>query len=429
MYYPRVLVVANNSFSKTDNNGRTLSNLFIGWPREKLAQFCISTDGPNYEVCNNYYCVTDSEVLYSRIHFKKARRDSLEPSNRKGPTGSDGKGKKTAFRMLVRDLLWNRGAWSTKEFNQWVKAYNPELILILFSDSSFILDIATSLSQKLDVPLIMYNTEGFYFFKKNYFRTKTIFDWLWFPIYQKRYRRYVEAMMKRVSHSIYLNDLLKEDYYKRFKDNGIVLYTTSTLEAIDRSFDDELTFSYLGNLTHGRPKALLEIADVLQSINKAWILNVYGMPLDEQDEKLLEGHEGISYHGFVNYEEVLKVVRASHILFHAETQELERRESLKYGFSTKIADSISSGACFVLYASNDLACSRYIQETGAGWFASDKIALKLCIEEIVYNPKRRKEVLEKAKEIAKLNHSAQANCDKFGTMICEVMKEKYHKHT
>jgi len=424
MYYPKVLVVANNSFSRTDNNGRTLSNLFIGWPREKLAQFCISTDGPNYEVCNNYYCVTDSEVLNSRIHFRKARRNTLEPFDRKEPIGADGKGKKTAFRMLVRDLLWNRDVWDTKDFSQWVTEHNPELILVLFSDASFILDIAASLSQKLDVPLIMYNTEGFYFFKKNYFRTKTIFDWLWFPIYQRRYRRSVEAMMKHVCYSIYLNDLLKDDYNNKFNDNSIVLYTTSTLEATDRSFEDELIFSYLGNLTHDRPKALIEIADVLQSINPSWRLNVYGKTLNKNDESLLKEHAGISYRGFVQYDEVLNMVRESQILFHAESQEKKLQESLKYGFSTKIADSISSGACFVLYASKDLACSKYIQETGAGWFASDKQTLRACIEEIVFDPTRRNEVLKKAKEIAALNHSAQANSDKFGALICEVLERE-----
>lgn len=423
-YYPRVLVVANNSFSKTDNNGRTLSNLFIGWPREKIAQFCISSDGPDYEVCNNYYCVTDSAVLDSRLHFRKVDRNTLDPSYCREPVGSDGKGKKTAFRMLVRDLLWNRDVWNTKEFNHWIKDFNPELILILFSDCSFILDIATSISKKFDVPLVVYNTEGYYFFKENYFRTKSLFDWLWFPIYQKRYKKHVEAMMGRVSLSIYLNDLLRDDYYERFKDKSIVLYTTSTLEATNRSFDDELIFSYIGNLTHGRPKALLEIADVLQSINPTWKLNVYGKPLDEYDEILLKEHKGISFRGFVKYDEVQKIVVESQILFHAESQEKDRQESLKYGFSTKIADSISSGACFVLYASNDLACSKYIQETGAGWFASDRQALKACIEEIVFDPQQRNEVLKKAKQIAILNHSVQANCNKFWSVIGEVLERE-----
>ncbi|MEG2402761.1 MAG: hypothetical protein RSB34_07500, partial [Muribaculaceae bacterium] len=63
MKYPRTLVISNNSFSLTNSNGRTLGNFFIGWPKESLAQFCISSDGPNYDICNNYYCITDKEAL------------------------------------------------------------------------------------------------------------------------------------------------------------------------------------------------------------------------------------------------------------------------------------------------------------------------------------------------------------------------------
>ena len=52
--YPRLLVLSNNSFSKSNSNGRTLGSLLQGWPKDKIAQFCISTDGPDFEVCDNY---------------------------------------------------------------------------------------------------------------------------------------------------------------------------------------------------------------------------------------------------------------------------------------------------------------------------------------------------------------------------------------
>lgn len=424
MEYPRILVIANNSFSLTDSNGRTLGNLFIGWPKECLAQFCISTDGPNFDVCENFYCVTDSEVLNARMQFRKAKRRDIKPSAENATVGENGRGKKNVLRMLVRDFLWHRDVWDTKEFRKWIDEFAPQIIMVLYSDSAFILDMATYLSKQRDIPLIMYSTEGYYFFKGYYFRNKSRFNNLILPMYQWRYRRHVEKMMSRVSRSMYLNDLLQEDYHKRFNDKSIVLYTTSTLEPTGRVFDkDNFKFSYIGNMTFGRPKVLLEIADVLQEMTPKWRLNVYGKPLNEKDETMMKEHPGIAFHGFVGYDEVVKVMRESDVLFHAEAQDERWHESLKYGFSTKIADSISSGACFVLYSNPSIACARYIQKTGSGWFASDKSTLRSCIEEIVNNPERRNAVLEKAKTIAEQNHNTEVNSEKFKALIQQAIAD------
>ena len=136
MNYPKVLVVSNNSFSNTDSNGRTLGNLFAGWPKERLAQFCISTDGPNFDLCDNYYCLTDSEVLDASLHLRKAEGRKLIPENHTRTTGSRGEGKKTLLMMLARNVIWGRNRWWSKGFEEWISDFRPEAILLFFSDSA-----------------------------------------------------------------------------------------------------------------------------------------------------------------------------------------------------------------------------------------------------------------------------------------------------
>ena len=428
MNHPRTLVISNNSFSKTDSNGRTLGNFFIGWPKDRLAQFCVSTDGANFDLCDNYYCITDGEVMNARMHLRKPKRIVLAMNENDASQGSRGTGKKTALRMLVRDLFWSGGFWNTPDFKCWVKDFAPEVILVMFSDSSFILNLATRLAQDLNLPLLMFTTEGYYFFKHNYFRTKTQWDWLWLPIYQSRFRRQVKRTMNCVSYPIYCNSLLQEDYSREFKKESIVLYTTSIIEWKDRDYSKDLfKCSYIGNLTFGRPRALVEIAEVLREINPSLMLDVFGRALKEDDEKLLNSHPNINFHGFIGYDEMMQVITESNILFHAESQDECWHEGLKYGFSTKIADSLSSGACFVLYSSPNIAGAKYIQETGAGWFAADKAALKACLEEITNEPKKRNAVLEKAKAIAKQNHNAEVNSEKFRAIIEQVVYNSINK--
>lgn len=425
MNYPRVLVVSNNSFSKINNNGRTLGNLFIGWPKESLAQFCVSTEGPNFDLCDNYYCITDNDVLTAFLHLKKAYGRKLKPSENTSSAGSRGEGKKTISMMLARNLIWGFNRWKNVSFMNWVRQFNPDVILLFFSDSSFLLNIASALSKELSVPLVVFNTEGYYFFKSNYMRTKTVWDWILFPIYQWQYKKQVKKTMKRVRFSMYLNQLLRTDYDNEFGGPSEVLYTSSSLEFEEHTFSiQNPTFSYIGNLTFDRPKALIEVADVLQSLNKEYILDIYGKTLDQETERLLINHPGISYKGFISYDEVKNVIHKSDVLFHAETQDKRWEESLKYGFSTKMADSISSGSCFVLYASPEIACSQYIKETGAGWFADSKEGLKIALEEILYNEEQRQTVLKTARQIASNNHSVNNNCQKFRSIICNCVNSE-----
>lgn len=109
------------------------------------------------------------------------------------------------------------------------------------------------------------------------------------------------------------------------------------------------------------------------------------------------------------YDEVVNVMYNSTILFHAETQEDEFQYILRYGFSTKIADSIASGRPFMMYSSPEIAGAQYIIETGAAWFAKDKSELKQNIVTILTDDAERNRILHIAEKTAKNNHNTEKN--------------------
>lgn len=422
--YPRVLVVSNNSFSKTGSNGRTLSSFFHGWPKENLAQFCISTDMPDYDTCNNYYLVTDKSALKGFVHFRKAQRCAIElNTNSKGNfTLSQKKYGKSPFRTIIRNVIWWPKRWKSREYKKWIEDFNPEVVLLMNSDSAFMLKVAVDVSKKRKIPIVVYNTEGFYFFKKPYMYCKW-WEMSFFKLYQFYYRLEYSLLMKHVSYSIYANSKLKDDYYKVFNDVGNVIYTGSTLSPKQYVFNqDNPVFSYLGNLAYSRIDALIDVADVLQSINPQYTLNVYGKYSAYIEEKVKK-HKGIELKGFVNYDQVVETIYSSDILFHAETQNEKWAEALKYGFSTKIADSISSGRCFVMYSSPEIAGADYLIKTGAGWFASNKEDLKNIIIKIINDAEERERVLQKSKETSLMYHQSQKNGKVFKQILNEVTKQ------
>lgn len=425
--YPKILVLSNNNFSLTDSNGRTLGNLFYGWPKEDLVQMCVIAHNPNWDLCDNYYCIEDKNMFRSFIHFQKAVGRRLLKTETKverklsaGDTKRVNLGKKTVIKVALRELVWACKRWNSKDFQQWVDEFNPEVVVLQFGDTFFMLDIAYHIATTRNIPLVIYNTEGYYFFPSNWYHA-TKMDWMLFPIYNRIYRKKVERVMKLAKHSVYLNDKLKEDYDGVFSGASTVIYNSSSVEWSDAPmFTDECPrFCYLGNLGLDRDSGLIEVGEVLHSINPKYKIKVYGAA-DESMQKRFGEAPGVDYKGLVSYDEVKRIIAESDILFHVETEKGYKERQLQYAFSTKVADSVSSGRCFVVYAPEILACSKYIRQHRCGWGASNKKDLRTMIVHIIGDKQDRDKVLENAKRVAVENHSLAGNAKKFQDILRSV---------
>lgn len=418
----KVLVISNNCFSMSNSNGRTLGSLFEGWPKENLAQFCVIATDPNWCLCNNYYCLEDKIVLQSFLRLRRAIGRSLEQVQLSNncDTQRNHVGKKTLMKVLLRELVWSQRRWCSNSFMKWIDNFNPNLVVLQFGDSMFMLEIACYISKYKRIPLVIYNTEGYYFFNDNWYH-RGLLDNLIFKFYKNLYRKKVKNVMAESRYSIYLNDKLKKDYDKIFGCRSTVIYNSSSLSSSLPPFSttSQVTFSYLGNLGIDRDSALIEAGEVLQSINKDFTINVYGNADSDMKMRFAKA-SGINYRGLVSYDEVKRVIKNSDILFHVESENGYKERHLQYAFSTKIADSIASGKCFVLYAPKELACSEYILETNAGWLATNKEELREVIISILENSIERQEVLTRAQFVASQNHDYLANAQKFQDIILSI---------
>jgi len=421
---PRILVISNNSFSLLNANGRTLGNMFIGWPKECLAEICISTDGANFELCDNYYCISDKDILTAFWQFKKAKGRKLFPSETEHiniDTGIKGQ-RKTATKALIRHILWSFNRWKSKELVEWIDVFNPDAVLLQNGDSAFMLHMARNISCDRKIPLLIFNTEGNCLFERDWMRRDKL-SWLCFPIYKYILRRETSKLMRRAKFIIHGNQLLKEDYDRAYGVPSEVIYTGSDVSWSEKPFNSCLPqIVYMGNFGFNRPASLATVAKILLSINSKFTLNVYGRPATKQQEQVLTHSDGIVFHGEVPYNKVKDIMAQADVLIHAEGMDEYFQESLRYGFSTKIADSLSSGRPFLLFSRPEIACADYIRTTGAGWFASNEKELKQMFNLLLNNEEDRASRLLKAKKIAQQNHNFEACRLKFQQMILQAIR-------
>ena len=427
MFFPRILIISNNCLSKSDSNGRTLGNFVGAWPKENVAQFCIHDRDKDWEVCSNYYVISDAEAVKAFVLGKNfdgrktvCEKEIVSSSH----TALKKSVAKTPASMLLRDLAWKSLRWKKETFDSWVDEFDPEVVLFQAGDLPAFYDIAVKLAKDRNIPLVIYNSEEYYFKNYCYFGEDASFKWL-YPLFHKKLKKSVKNALQYAAGSIYISDYLKELYDTEFGKNSITVMTSATDESRmgnKKSVSDgQGTIVYGGNLGIGRHKALIEIGEALQYINENLRINVYGKSDDQGVIDELRSSKGVNYIGMIPYQELQKKTREARLLVHVESTKPYYLRDIKYGFSTKIADSLASGVPLFVYASEELTSVQYLRDNKCAIIAESKEQLINQLRAALFDENARKSCVNSALEMASRNHNIGKNKEAFYQFVMKCL--------
>ena len=414
----RILIISPGPFSPSDNDGQTLEDMFQRWDKDKLAQFFIQDIGADFEFCNNYFRVNDKGVL--RYLFKK-HYNPIPTPRPQGKTNTIG-GKsisKNALTLLLRNQLWKISPWTKSGVFDWIKSFAPDLIFYEVGDNIYMTDFVVRLKQELSKPLIVHNTEGFYFFKDPYFKHPSFAESLLYPLFHKKLVKSYSRLMQHTDYVLYSCEKLQKEFSEIYNVPSSVIYKTAEFPNNEKGINKEVKkISYVGNLSFNRPAALIEIADFLKEAHSGLGIDVYGKVQSNIEEQALSSHPNIIYHGFIDYKSAAEVVATSDILLHAESNLSERE--VEYGFSTKIPLSLASGACFFMYAPETVAGQDYIRThvPQASAITNEEMRQKLAV--ILSDPTVRQQIIAEELALAERNHNKNTILTNFSNIISEL---------
>ncbi len=424
--YPRVLLICNECLSNCTSNGRTMRKFMVGWPKDRLAQFYVISGTPDFAVCDNYFMVSDWEALQA-FKMKKIQNGKIDKQkvsacspdlkeNRKATIN------KTPITMMARELVWGTGRWKKYGFLNWVDDYKPDVILLQAGDSGFMCNLSVWLSDRFHAPIVIYNSEGYCFKNYDYFRSHGVAHLL-YPVFRRYFLKSFNSVIQKARKSVYICEELEQEYKRHYNLPSTTIYTAtevSNLKKENVSSKGNYTVSYLGNMGLGRVDALCEFAAVLHEVNEAARLDIYGKVKSQAVIEKFKTHHNIRYKGFVSYDEVLNVMRMSDLLIHVENFDDFYKEDLKFAFSTKIADSLASGTCFLLYAPESFACTKYLLENQAAYVAVDRSQLKEYLKLLIQDENASTRYMSNAQQLVRANHNAQKNSAAFQHILLEA---------
>ena len=407
--YPKVLIVSHNSFSSTNNMGKTLASYFSGFPKECLAQLYFHEGVPQSNICNKYYSFSDKDALKSilnRYHVGYQYNDGCsEISNIKKTNGLYAVGKKKLpIALFARDLIWKLSNIKNKHLLQWVQKFNPDIIFFASGDYSFAYKIALFLSKALNIPLATCCLDDFYFYcnYKNKFLGKA---------YHRSFMKVVRKVIDYSKCIFVTNELMAEEYELFFRRKCSILYTPAEINKEEIKYEDREGIRYLGGLSLNRHESLLDISRMLEKISsKDERINCVDVYSNENSKEILRNfnmNNGIAFHGFADFSTVQEVIRNSLAVIHVEAFDDKCRQRTRLSLSTKIAESLASGTVLIAYGPLELASMQYLIKYNAAIVSDNIEDLSLKIQSFLLDKDNYEKISLNAKQLALKNHSLQ----------------------
>lgn len=392
--YPKVLIISHNLYDQTNNIGKTLVSLFKGWPKEKISQLYFRNDKPSFEYCDQYYCITDKDILKSFVSLNIRRAGKVVEHNSKMLVS---KNESNLYQIgnhrrpivsFIRDVLWSCNGWKSKEFAHWLTdVAKPDIILFVPNDYCLAYRITLYVEEILKKPIIpFYMDDAFYYGCK----TSLLDQFRRFQLRQlaKRIHLYSDEAFTICK---YMSDEYKEKFNLNCRE---FVNSVAVRENVKQNGDMKYTISYLGNLHSNRWKALVEIGEALDCINnereKKVILKIYsGSNLEKNIRHILESIDSINLMGSVSPELVREKQLEADILVHVEAFDRPSVNSTRLSLSTKIPEYLSTGVCMFAYGPSNIASMKYLYENSLAQVCFEKSALKAALQQLIDNSELR----------------------------------------
>lgn len=409
----KLLVVSHNVLSASSNMGKTLSGYFRGWNVDELAQFYIHSEVPMSGACENYFRITDKEALKSIVTRKCGRifgKEDIDSSRTTARTDSGltaqiyqkiGR-KRAPATYLARNMMWRFSAWKSRKLLKWVDEFAPDAVFFASGDYSFMYRIALEIAKYRKIPLYVNCTDDFYLSNTNK-------DSMLGRAAHWMYMRQVRRTMEYAKALFVICDKMAEDYSRLFGKKCHVLHTSASFEGPLQEAKRG-GIAYLGNLGLNRYQQLVRLGRALKEMdaeNAPKAIDVYSAETNEEILREMTMENGIVFHGSVGSDEVRRIIGESMAVIHTEAFDEATKDRVRYSVSTKIADSLASGTCLLVYGPEDVASVEYVKQNGAAFVITEEDDLQKQLRRFFEDEEMRRRIVANAQELVRRNHGVE----------------------
>ncbi|MDD4156980.1 MAG: hypothetical protein PHY08_10455 [Candidatus Cloacimonetes bacterium] len=413
----RVLIVSHNSFSKIYNNGKTLESIFSKFEKEEISQlFFNETDKPDFEYCNNYFRITDVDIIKNIFNPASSCGKVIKPT----PSNNLDLKKSIYHRFrkfgniltLFRDMLWENPVWNKKYLLEWCEVFNPDIIFLVGGKAGFSHKIAMLITISLSRPLITFFTDDYLIYPRN----KNIFN-----IIQKlRMKKFYNNTINHSKLLFAIGDIMAHEYSKYFGKMFIpIMNSVSIKPYIEYEKKHKIIISYFGGLHLNRWKMIVRLTSIIKEFNEVTV-NVFSIKEPSNKIKDIFCSNDINYNGKLTGNELDEAIRGSDVLLHIESDESYYRSLTKLSVSTKIPEYLMAGRFILGYGPTEVASMRLLFDNQIGYVISSELNKKeilLKLKGVIDNYDYRKKMGLRGYEFAINNYNNEKIATEFKKQV------------
>ncbi len=409
---PKVLVVSTNAWR--DNTGiNTLIQFFKCWDKERIAQIYTKSTLPKTEICDKFFRISENALLKSI--FKRKEVVGTVVQNATDATFDDkatlaeqklyshGGKKLSGLLSLCREIVWSMGKWKSKELDEFVRDFDPDVIFIPIYPTIYMGRIQEYIIKKTGKPVVSYLADDNYTFKTVKKDPVSL-------ILRSALRKHVKFIVDNSKKLLVIAPKQKEEYDRVFGVDSEILtkgidFSQIPFEA--KALNKPIKMVYTGKLIIGRWLSLAAIADTLEMVNKGGIkaeLDIYTTDTLTAEQTKALNRGGCAVKGALKLDEVQEVQKNADILVFVESLENKYKHIARLSFSTKITDYLKNGKCIFAIGDSDIAPIDYFNRYDSAITATSYEEIETKLKWLIENPEKISEYSKRAYDCGKEHH-------------------------
>lgn len=420
--YPKILIIGQ-TFNKNSGGGITLSNLFYGWPKDRLA---VASNGNLYSdldisVCEKYYQLGYNGKLHPfplNLFLPKIKCGSLNhiSSLEAKQRGKIIMGKyKSIYKFLSAFLIFI-GIYNvlyklkiTQEFKEWVTAFNPDIIYSQLSTLELI-RFVREIHKQFDKPIALHIMDDW----PISINKPSLLQNYWKRIIDQEFRE----LINRSSILMSICQAMSDEYDVRYKKHFIPFHNPIEIDnwlpysKIQWEIKGVFKILYSGRIGKANGKAILFMANIINAMNyreKRIKLDLFTPDFNTKNAVSINNLRGVQIKETIPHEKMPALLSSYDLLFLPLDFDKNGIRFAQFSMPTKASEYMISGTPILVYADKRTALAKYAISNSWAYVVTDnnKIVLIQALNELYSNLLLRKELAERARKVVIQNENAE----------------------
>ncbi len=428
MIYPRILFVTSAAFNGIVGGGITFSNLFRGWPQDRL--FTVHNDPVpvSFDVCSKYYRLGTGEIgrwpnfLGVSGHVERGDEDCPAPE-----VAAQRSGVLRTLRQALVGAPWPDSGRLTAELERFIELARPQVIYTILGTLGMT-QLVRRIRDRFRLPVAVH-------FMDDYLAT-LYRGGLLSPLVRVQLRAVTDDVVEKAALRLAIGDDMAAAYGARWQKPFIAIQNAVDVSAFtpaypERDGNTPLRLVYIGSIfVYAQLQSLIDVAASVARLTEAGrkiTLDIHSpRHLSEPLRAALEINPSIRLHDTIrDDDEFFRATTAADALLLPVNFDTASIAYIRYSMPTKVPPYLASGTPILAYGPAQTAQIAYAKREGWGLVVDqrDPRLLDQAIMELAANNDLRLRLSERARTVA-CRHDVRHVRSQFQGLLAQVAENE-----